>query len=377
MKNSFETGFKFISIVLLILSCSTSITAQNPKIEYIAHSAFVIESVNGTRVLIDPYHSYRQMGFTFPEDVKADVTLITHPHYDHDASMYMSENSPVYREAGEYHFKDISFKGIASKHSHAERIAKSGNQSYNTIWVVTVGTTKIAHLGDNDVLTKDELEKLAGVDYVIGHPNDEHFAKFNDFIYIPNHYLLPEITKHVNWMQPVDGWLKEKEGVVRLKSNVLHLDDTKNTAKILVFKPSPYVKEWSQNYYDALTSIKDGNALMKESENVKAALIAMDKAISLVPYVMDGYLNKAQLLSKKQDTTAIIAVLERAFTNVPDMDWGTKAKAHKLLADAYSATNQKELAYHHYVWLNRHKRIVNVKVQEQASAFIKKYNLGR
>jgi len=95
MKNTFETGFKFIGIALFLISCSTSITAQNPKIEYIAHSAFVIESVNGTRVLIDPYHSYRQMGFTFPEDIKADVTLITHPHYDHDASMYMSENSPI------------------------------------------------------------------------------------------------------------------------------------------------------------------------------------------------------------------------------------------------------------------------------------------
>jgi len=220
MKDKFKYRLRLRTIFTLLgMFFWTFIKAQNAKIEYIAHAAFIIESSRGTRVLIDPYHSYRRMGFTFPKNIEVDFTLITHPHYDHDASMYVSENTPVYREAGEYSFKDISFKGIASKHSHAERIKKSGNQSYNTIWLVDVGDVQIAHLGDNEVLTKEEVELLTGVDYIIGHPNDAHFAVFDEGTYIPNHYLLPEITEHTNWMQPIDGWLKGKEGVVKLDSN--------------------------------------------------------------------------------------------------------------------------------------------------------------
>lgn len=376
MKNKFEAKLQLAIITLLVTVFCNFVNAQNAKIEYIAHAAFVIESVNGTRVLIDPYHSYRQMGYTFPENIKADITLITHPHYDHDASIYMSQNSPIYREAGQYRFKDISFKGIASKHSHAERMAKSGNQSYNTIWIVEVGDMRIAHLGDNEVLTKDEVELLAGVDYIIGHPNDAHFAVFDEMTYIPNHYLLPEVTKHTNWMEPVDGWLEGKEGVVKLESNILHLKKEKKTAKILVFKPSPFVKEWSQNYYDTLAAIAEGIALLKKSKNIDDALPAMDKAISLTPYVMDGYLNKALLFSKKDDHAGSISILEKGFAKVPDMDWGNQARAHKMLADAYSATNQKELAYHQYLWLKRHNRIVNINVIEEAVTFIAEYEKG-
>lgn len=379
MKTKFGAKLRFSIVSLLVLSFCTFINAQNAKIEYIAHASFVIQSSNGTRVLIDPYHSYRQMGYIFPKDLRADVTLLTHPHYDHDASMYMSENTPVYREAGEYRFKDILFKGIASKHSHAERMAKSGNQSYNTIWVVEVDDVQIAHLGDNEVLTEDEVKLLAEVDYIIGHPKDAYFDVFDVFdevTYIPNHYLLPEVTKHTNWMQPIDGWLEGKEGVVKLESNTLYLKKEKNLTEILVFKPSPHVKEWSQNYYDTLAAIAEGYALLKKSENIDDALPLMDKAISATPYVMDGYLNKALLFSKNENHAGSIAILEKGFANVPDMDWGTQARVHKLLADAYIVTNQKEHAYQQYLWLRRHNRIVNINVSEAAKTFIAKYDKG-
>ncbi|MFK7812927.1 MAG: MBL fold metallo-hydrolase [Maribacter sp.] len=377
MKSKFVSKQGCVIITLLIMVFCHFVNAQNAKIEYIAHAAFVIESDKGTRVLIDPYHSYRQMGFTFPDNIEVDFTLITHPHYDHDASMYVSENAPVYREEGQYRFKDISFKGIASKHSHAARLVKSGKQSYNTIWVVEVDDVQIAHLGDNEVLTKDEVELLAGVDYIIGHPNDEQFTKFDEVTYIPNHYLLPEVTKHTNWMQPVDEWLVGKKGVVKLESNVLHLKKEIKAAKILVFKPSSLVKEWPANYYNTLAAIAEGKALIQKSKNIDDALAGMDKAIDFTPYVLDGYLNKAQLLfSKKQDYLRSIAILQEGFAKVSDMDWGNQATARKILADAYSATNQKELAYHQYLWLKRHNRIVNINVREEATTFIAEYEKG-
>ncbi len=366
MKNS------ALFIIVLLLSI-TQLCSQNPKIEYIAHAAFVLESSQGTRVLIDPYHSYRQMGFTFPENIMADAVLITHPHYDHDGSHYFSDNTPIYRDSGTYQLDDISFYGIASKHSFAEQIGKSGNQNYNTIWVVEIDGIKIAHLGDNDVPTASEVEELADVQYIIGHPRDADLELFRSKIYIPNHYLLPEVTKHTNWMKPISGWLEGKDKVELLDANVYNAESDNGQPKILVFKPSPLVREWPQEYFEALTSIKAGFEEYKSSKNLELSLAHIDKAIALTPYVMDGYYSKAQLLNREDMSTEITTTLEKAFATVADIDWGTEAKARFMLAKAYAANQKESLAYTQYLWLNRNKGIVNKNDLKEAQEFIERY----
>lgn len=358
---------------VIISTMTTILHAQTPKIEYIAHASFVVESSQGTRVVIDPYHSYRQMGFTFPENIHTDFVLITHPHYDHDGSQYFSKNTPVFRDAGTYQIKDILFRGITSKHSFAEQIGKSGNQNYNTIWIVEVDGVKIAHLGDNEVPTLNEVQLLADVDYVIGHPRDAYFTLFPNATYIPNHYLLPGVTKHKNWMQPVDEWLEKKGSVLKLPTNTYEPKKNDTSVKILVFKPSSLVQEWSQEYYETLQAIKEGSELQKVSGDFETILAKYDKAIMLAPYVMDGYYGKAVMLSRKQKYQEVITILQQAFVAVPDIDWGIEAKVRELLADAYVATNQPTLAYHQYTWLSRHDRIVNRNTMEKADVFIKNY----
>lgn len=367
MKNS-------ILIVVAFVFSFAQLHSQAPKIEYIAHAAFVLESSQGTRVVIDPYHSYKQMGFTFPENIEADAVLITHPHYDHDGSQYFSKNTPIYRDAGKYQLNDIHFYGLASKHSFAEQIGKSGNQNYNTIWVVDIDGIKIAHLGDNEVPTASEVAQLADVDYIIGHPRDADLELFKDKVYIPNHYLLPEVTAHKNWMQPVSGWLEDKEGIEQLNSNIYTPSKDNSIPKILVFKPSPLVKEWSQEYYDALASIKAGFEEYKASQNIEQSIVHLNKAIAQAPYVMDGYYSKAQLLNREEKHLDVITVLEKGFSTIADIDWGTEAKARVMLAKAYAATQKESLAYTQYTWLKRHKGIVNKNDLKEAQEYIDNYN---
>jgi L-ascorbate metabolism protein UlaG (beta-lactamase superfamily) len=57
-------------------------------LEYIAHACFVVESPTGVRVVIDPYNTYRWLGYHFPANIPANAVLVSHPHYDHDASYY-------------------------------------------------------------------------------------------------------------------------------------------------------------------------------------------------------------------------------------------------------------------------------------------------
>ena len=370
---------RFNILLLLSIACSTVGFTQTAKIEYIAHAAFVLESEQGTRVLIDPYHSYNQMGYTFPDNIDVDFVLITHPHFDHDASKYVGANTPVFREAGTYQFKDINFYGIGSNHAFYKQIAARGSQAYNTIWVVEIGGKRIAHLGDNAVPTPEEVEKLATVDFIIGHPNDAVLALFPDKTYIPNHYLLPEITKHTNWMQAVDDWLEDKTNVTRLPSNVYQLSQP-NPKGIVVFQPSAAVKEWSPEYYQTLDLIKTALARFRETsdkpeenKDMAAILSLMDKAIETAPYVFDGYLNKATLLSGQKQYAPLITTLEKGFACVPDIDWGREARAHQLLAEAYVAVDRKKDAYNHYLWIVRHERIVNKNALEAAMTFIKDF----
>ena len=364
--------FRFKILIALVVAFNAIGFTQTARIEYIAHAAFILESAQGTRILIDPYHSYNQMGYTFPEGIEVDAVLITHPHYDHDASKYVSENTPVFREAGNYQIHDISFYGIASNHAFYDRIAASGNQAYNTIWIVEIGGKQFAHLGDNAAPTADEVQQLEAVDFIIGHPNDEVLALFPNKTYIPNHYLLPQVTKHTNWMQAIDGWLEDKEQVTKLESNIFTLDQ-ENKAGILLFQPSGKVQEWSVAYYKTLEMIKEALTSFRENKDLDTALWVLDKAIASSPQVFEGYLAKARLLAGENKYDQVIMTLEKGFASTADIDWGREARAHQLLADAYLTLEQKEQAYNHCLWIVRHHRIVNTKALEAAKAFVDGY----
>ena len=80
----------YIIIVVALLAFLAGRPAlADVDIEYIGHASFVIESPNGVRIVIDPFNSNRWLGFRYPESVgkPADAVLVTHPHYDHDASL--------------------------------------------------------------------------------------------------------------------------------------------------------------------------------------------------------------------------------------------------------------------------------------------------
>lgn len=361
---------RILLLCFFMVFAFADVHSQNAQLEYIAHGTFSITSDEGTKLMIDPYHGYRQMGYTFPESITADLVLITHPHYDHDGSVYFSQNTPIFREAGTYQFKDIKFIGISSKHAHAEQIGKSGNPNYNTIWKVQVGAVKIAHLGDNEVPTAEEIALLADVDFIIGPPQEAYYRLFPNKTYIPNHYLLPEITEHKNWMKPVAGWLSTQQNVEHLTTNVLPLTSIKRNSGILVFTPSKTVKEWSESYYKALEYIKQGQAAFKKTSETKDAILFMQKAIEAAPYVADGYLGKATFLEKENKGEAVIRELELAFARVPDLDWGVAVRMRKMLADAYAGINQESLAYNNYLWVVRNSRIANSNAVKAAMNFI-------
>ena len=132
-------------------------------IEYIGHASFVIESPGGVRIVIDPFNSNRWLGFRYPESVDADAVVVTHPHYDHDASYYWGDSVPIFREPGDYRVGDVRLVGVEGK--HAGPYGKDFEQK-NTIWLIFTTTTRREYRGSNPSslrVTRIETKFLGGL----------------------------------------------------------------------------------------------------------------------------------------------------------------------------------------------------------------------
>ena len=89
-------------------------------VTYYGHCAFLWETSQGARVLIDPYRNREdRYWFTrkFPR-IPCDLGLITHAHFDHDAADRLPETVSVLRMPGEVHYRDFSVRGIGDLHSN-------------------------------------------------------------------------------------------------------------------------------------------------------------------------------------------------------------------------------------------------------------------
>jgi len=200
-------------VVTLVSSLFFSVRAfSEVGVEYIGHASFVVESPAGVRVVLDPFNSNRWLGYRYPDSVEADVVLVTHPHYDHDASYYWGDSVPVFREPGEYRVGDVSFVGVEGR--HADPYGKDFEQK-NTIWVLEAGGVRIAHLGDNGPLTAQNVRELGRVDVLmVPADGDNHILKpdaiaairreLGDPLTIPMHYRLDGFLGLPRSVGPID-----------------------------------------------------------------------------------------------------------------------------------------------------------------------------
>lgn len=145
----------------------------NVELKWLGHSGFLISTAGGKNIFIDPYQ--------ISIEEKADVILITHPHYDHCSLQDLEKiikpgtvvvvpadcQSKITRLEGvEMQVimpKDvIEVKGVKVQAVPAYNIDKQFH-SQNEGWVgyvVNVSGSVIYHAGDTDKIP--EMEKLVG-----------------------------------------------------------------------------------------------------------------------------------------------------------------------------------------------------------------------
>ena len=340
------------AVTVLLMACpGSALVAEDKKtigIEYVGHACFVLESSAGTRIVIDPFNSHVWIGYEFPDPPPADAVLVTHPHYDHDASYYWPNDVPVFRQPGRYAVGDIRFEGLAGR--HCDPYGKEFGQT-NTIWAIELDGVRIVHLGDNGPISKDLAEAIGRVD-VLMLPVDATFhilkreeveevlALLHPRLVVPMHYQLPELAETVQDLGPIDPWLEEREAVLRVPSHTTRLHPTglPPAGSILVLRPSPSLRPWSEAYHAARRELAAArNAVSDEM------VAHLRRAVELQPTSVRNAVILARTLADSDQEEAV-RVLERALAGAGREDWAVTARARMALARLYLESGQTALA---------------------------------
>lgn len=214
------------------------------EITFIGHSCFKIKGKD-VSLVIDPYDS--KIGYKLPK-LEADVTLITHNHFDHNNFQAVNGTKLLINGPGEYETHGVLIHGVRTFHDDKEGVER-GDQ---TIYIIDIEDLTIVHLGDiGHELTKDALEKISRVDvlmipvggnYTINAKTAAQvISSLEPGYVIPMHYQTPDLTG-VSGLETLDKFLKEMgiEGAPKQEDKLKlgSKSDIPEETEVIVLKPS-------------------------------------------------------------------------------------------------------------------------------------------
>lgn len=206
-------------------------------IRFLYHSSFLIDN----SILLDP-HDGGSIGLPRPE-VKADLILITHNHYDHNAYEIIPHKEVKIKQYGDFDYGSYSIEGIKTFHDKENGKRRGENIIYK---IIDKKGRSIVHLGDLGHLPKEETIKsiqspdvlmipVGGI-ITINHNEARDIIKMIDpKIVIPMHYW---IKGHLMPLNPIDDFLslmKEDRKIIEVKEKEID-ETTVEKGSIIVFK---------------------------------------------------------------------------------------------------------------------------------------------
>jgi L-ascorbate metabolism protein UlaG (beta-lactamase superfamily) len=200
------------------------------RIEWFGQSAFRLDG-DGRTVFIDPFGvpgealAKRGMSFDYPpiEGVDADLVLITHEHFDHNAADRIGGDPAVIRStAGKLDSPLGEVVAVASEHDpHA-----GTDRGPNSIFVFTLDGLRVCHFGDfgQTHLRDEQAEAIGSVDVLllpvgggptIGAEQATAIARrLGPRWVVPMHYRTPMIS----FLETADQFLALQQDVVRCQT---------------------------------------------------------------------------------------------------------------------------------------------------------------
>jgi L-ascorbate metabolism protein UlaG (beta-lactamase superfamily) len=205
------------------------------KVKWLGHSAFLLTSDEGVKVLTDPYRSGSFDGAVGygPIGERADIVTVSHKHEDHYCLEGLPEGYSCITSTGEHEAAGIKITGIESYHdtSHGKE------RGANTIFVIEMDDMRVCHLGDlGHTLSDTEAAAIGKVDvlflpvggfYTIG-PREalEVMKALSPAITIPMHFKTEALGFPI---KPVEDFLSlvgdhEEAGATEIEISKSDLD---------------------------------------------------------------------------------------------------------------------------------------------------------
>lgn len=133
------------------------------KIKWLGHSCFLLTSEKGIRVLTDPYKSDSQLTYPAVRE-SADIVTISHEHFDHNFTSYITGNPAIIKDSGYINIKGIEIRGIKAWHD----LSQGKERGAITIYCINIDGIKICHLGDlGHILTDAQINDIGVVDILL------------------------------------------------------------------------------------------------------------------------------------------------------------------------------------------------------------------
>jgi L-ascorbate metabolism protein UlaG (beta-lactamase superfamily) len=136
------------------------------KIKWYGHSAFLITSDQGAKIIIDPYEPGAfggQLSYGKIKD-QVDIVLTSHDHADHNYTKDLPGTPQIVKGSGPKTAKGISMKGISTYHDPSQ----GSERGSNTIFTLKIDNIQLCHLGDLGHLLNDkELAEIGPVDILL------------------------------------------------------------------------------------------------------------------------------------------------------------------------------------------------------------------
>ncbi|MCI4438049.1 MAG: MBL fold metallo-hydrolase [Ignisphaera sp.] len=199
-------------------------------IRWHGHACFEIVTSKGTVVVVDPHDGY-SLGLK-PPQAQADIVLITHEHFDHNAYAVVAKPSAQVLSmfVGEKTIGDVYVKGVEAYHDK-EKGRRRGRIS---IYKVVADSVSIVHLGDlGHELDESYAKALEPIDVLLipvgGTYTIDAKSAWNVInvikpkAVIPMHYWIKGLNLP---LKPVDDFLAVKPSswnVVKLSSNQIEV----------------------------------------------------------------------------------------------------------------------------------------------------------
>jgi len=211
------------------------------KVKWLGHSAFVITSDTGIKIITDPYATDDRLSYGEIKE-SADIVITSHDHSDHNNVVAVRGNPEIVR--GTTEIKGIKFRGIPTYHDEA----KGQQRGKNTIFCFEVDGVRVCHLGDlGHVLSDNQVAEMGKVDILLVpvggfYTIDATVAgqvcdQLKPSVIIPMHYRNNKCAFPVSG---VDEFLQGKKNVSRLDASEVEFKSGELPAntQIMVLKPA-------------------------------------------------------------------------------------------------------------------------------------------